>query len=229
MKYRSCSLALALAALGGVTASGCSSSSGAPAAATVAGTFAGQAVQVADSAGFQGTNGQGAYLGVELSSAPGVCKVAQQNATMASTSVLSLLVVNVGAADAPALLAGSYAITNGAPAETQDAPSATSGGAAPPAPSFLAVSATYDEFDANCLPTLAPTATSASSGTITVDTVSAALVAGSFDLHFPSGDHLTGRFSSPVCGNDEAVVAAPTNGAPENTTMQAAEPAMCVQ
>jgi hypothetical protein len=219
---------LAFAFAVGVASSGCSSSSGAPAGAAVAGTFAGQAVQIADSAGFQGTSGQGPFLGVELSSAAGVCRVAQQNATMANTSVLSLLVVNVGATSAEALSAGSYAITNGAPAEAQGIPSGA-GAAAPVAPSFLDVSATYDEFDANCLPTLAATATSATSGTITVETVSATLVAGSFDLHFPGGDHLTGRFSSPVCANDEAVVAAPVGGTSESATIPAAEPATCVQ
>ena len=39
----------------------------------------------------------------------------------------------------------------------------------------------------------------AESGTITFSTVSASLLAGSFDVTFPSGDHLKGSFASPIC------------------------------
>ncbi len=180
-----------------ICVAGCSSSGPAPQTASVTGTFAGQALDIADSAGFQGSSATSAYLGVVLSSAPGVCSVARQHAAMASASRLQLLIEAIGQASPPPLTAGSYAITNGDPAATgYDPAAATTTG-------VLVVSATYNSLDANCVATLAPTATGATSGTITLDTVSPTDVAGSFDLHFPGGDRLTGRFSSPVCGGEQ--------------------------
>jgi hypothetical protein len=50
--------------------------------------------------------------------------------------------------------------------------------------------------DATCNPTSDEQATS---GTITMTQVSTTTVAGSFDVTFANGDHLTGTFSAPVC------------------------------
>jgi hypothetical protein len=42
---------------------------------------------------------------------------------------------------------------------------------------------------------------SASSGSVTLNTVSSTMVGGSFDATFPSGDHITGTFTAPNCPN----------------------------
>jgi len=211
MKYRLFVLAI-LAALG----EACSGSSAPTQAATVVGTFGGQELTVADSAGFQGSAGTGAYLAVVLSSGAGVCSVAQQHATMASTSSLQLLIQSVGATNPPPLQPGTYAITNGDPVTYRDptmAPSADPAGNAADAPAdFLQVSASFDEYDASCAPTLAATASGASSGTITVTSVSSSLVDGTFNLQFPSGDHLTGHFSSPLCSGEELALTPVASG-----------------
>jgi hypothetical protein len=195
-------LVFALAALGALA---CSSSSGAPQTSSVTGTFAGQALDVADTAGFQGETGPSTYLAVVLSSVTGVCSVAQQHATTANSDSLALLIQNLGVASAMPLAAGTYTITNGDPAVTgkDSMTGATSG--------YLVVSASYSSYDASCSPTLATTASGATSGTITIGTLSSSDVSGSFDLRFPSGDHLSGHFSSPLCSAPELAFAPPTN------------------
>jgi hypothetical protein len=56
--------------------------------------------------------------------------------------------------------------------------------------------AAYGANDANCNSTSPESATS---GTITLSVVDATSTDGTFDLTFPTGDHLTGSFSAPVC------------------------------
>lgn len=55
---------------------------------------------------------------------------------------------------------------------------------------------TYQAQDANCTETVNE---GASSGTVTYTTANSSVIAGSFDVTFPSGDHLTGTFSAPLC------------------------------
>ena len=197
-------LLFAFAALG---AAACSGSSASPQISTVTGTFAGQALDIADSASFQGTTGMTSYLDVVLSSTSGICSVAVQQAAKANTNRLELLIQNIGASNATPLAAGVYTVTNGDPAVTgNDAVTGASAG-------YLQVSANYNTYDASCAPTLAPTASGATSGTITVDATTAADVSGSFDLRFPGGDHLSGRFASPVCVDQHLALAPPPAGA----------------
>jgi hypothetical protein len=156
-------------------------------AGSVNGTFAGSAVTVADTTAFSGTltdpSGKATYLGEVLANAANVCSLLQNHAAV---SGLSLLIVNMGGDAAPAAVApGSYGITNGAPAKD------TNG-------NVLVVLATYNAVDSSCHPTYAATASDASAGTITIDSVSPT-VSGGFDLTFPNGDHLTGSFASEVC------------------------------
>jgi hypothetical protein len=55
----------------------------------------------------------------------------------------------------------------------------------------------YDSLDTTChLPSGNLFATK---GTITLTSVTASSIVGSFDLSFPNNDHLTGMFSSPIC------------------------------
>ena len=49
---------------------------------------------------------------------------------------------------------------------------------------------------------------SATSGSITLSQASSSTTVGSFDIVFPTGDHLTGTFSAPTCAAAEAADAA---------------------
>jgi hypothetical protein len=42
---------------------------------------------------------------------------------------------------------------------------------------------------------------SATAGSIKLDTITSTMVGGSFDVTFPSGDNLTGKFTAPACAN----------------------------
>ena len=61
--------------------------------------------------------------------------------------------------------------------------------------------------DQSCNPTLHSTATQ---GSVTLTTASSVTVAGSFDVTFPTGDHVTGTFSGPVCTFNTLDAATPT-------------------
>jgi len=54
----------------------------------------------------------------------------------------------------------------------------------------------FEAQNAQCYMTTYATATG---GTVTITSASSLSVAGTFDATFPSGDHLTGSFSAPVC------------------------------
>ncbi len=159
---------------------------------TVSGTFAGQTVPSADSAAFTGSAGSTAFLSEVISNSAGVCSVAGQHVVKSSSTRLQLLIVTSSQTEVGSIGPGRYAITNGEPAK--DA-----------AGTVVSVSADYNTLDANCRPTIAGTASAASSGTITVDSLTASRASGSFDLRFANGDHLVGSFGSPLCA-----AAAPT-------------------
>jgi hypothetical protein len=55
----------------------------------------------------------------------------------------------------------------------------------------------YAVNDAACSPT---TGASANAGTVTVTRSDSTSIAGSFDVRFASGDHVTGTFDAPICG-----------------------------
>ncbi len=176
---------------------GCGGQSGAP-HASVAGTFAGAQVTVQDSSAFQGVTSSTAYLGEVLADASNVCSLLQQHTAKANATGLALQVVSISDGTTPPspIAPGTYAITNGDPARD------TSG-------RLLVVTVSYNSLDAECQPTYADTAALASAGTVTIDSVGAS-VSGSFDVTFPSGDHLRGTFDSPVCASAPAPPASPT-------------------
>jgi hypothetical protein len=192
----------------------CSSSTGGTAAA-ISGTFAGQAPAAADSAAFSGASASGAFLSVLIASTNGVCAAAQDYVSTANSSRLEMIIQSFGPAAVSAILAGTYTITNGDPASDANG-------------NALEVSADYNALNAACQPIIAGTTSVAVSGWITVLSVSATEVTGSFDLTFPSGDELTGYFRSPVC--DAAATPALTppgaggSDAPDTATAQTCMP-----
>jgi hypothetical protein len=66
--------------------------------------------------------------------------------------------------------------------------------------------AQYATFDDACRPSETVQATS---GSVIVQTASASLVTGSFDLTMSTGDHVAGTFSAPVCDAPVASDAGP--------------------
>lgn len=72
-------------------------------------------------------------------------------------------------------------------------------GSASPLTSGVA-SVQFIKRDAQCKGTLSDAASSATSGTVSVTNIVAGeSVSGTFDVHFDSGDHLTGSFDAPFC------------------------------
>jgi len=111
-----------------------------------------------------------------LSNASGLCSLADAGKLPKSSQFLTLTVGDQSTSTPPA--AGTYVIwSTGA------------------LPTLLAL-ADYWQTDASCsdIP-----AASATSGTITVTSVSNGHLSGTFDLTFDSGDHVTGSFSAPDC------------------------------
>jgi hypothetical protein len=142
--------------------------------ATVSGTLGGQAVATTDQVGLVGTettNGTTvAFAAAVITNLPGACAIAQSNGNPRNSQTLVLEVGEEGTAVPP----GTYSI----------------GG------TTTVALATFVAQDDTCTQTAQDTGTS---GTITITTASSTEVAGSFDVTFNTGDHLTGTFSAPVC------------------------------
>jgi hypothetical protein len=109
--------------------------------------------------------------GVLVSNLSGVCAVLQHHLDPAGASSLVVSVVATG----NTIATGTYPVS-----ATAD-PSA---------------SVFYGVQDADCGQS---TSVQASGGTVTLATIDSTTIAGSFDVRFASGDHLTGTFSAPVC------------------------------
>ncbi len=91
---------------------------------------------------------------------------------------------------------------NAVPAGTYDI---TNVGCAPNCATNTTVSASYSSRDASCNTVMTDVATE---GSITFTSVGPVDIAGSFDVVFPAGDHLTGSFSAPECTAGAAVMGA---------------------
>lgn len=208
VRFASASLVLA--------ATACGSSTGVQ-GASVSGTFAGQPLDALDSASFSGTSTDIAFLSEIIASTPGVCSAAQDHVAQANGTRLELVVQSFGGGSPKPIAPGKYTITHGDPAVDANG-------------NFLLASAQYNALDASCQPTIADTTSSATSGSITVTSLSASMISGRFDLVFPNGDELTGNFSSPVC-SDQAPPDAPTPTpapvAAGGATPAASAPASC--
>src|ERR1700722_2173051 len=183
--------------------------------ACISGTFAGQTPAAADSAAFSGASANGAFFSELITSTAGACTTAQHYANKANSSRLELVIQSYGPSSPLTIPPGTYAITNGDPADDTNGTS-------------LEVSADYNALDATCSPTIAGTTSVAVSGTITIASVSDAEIVGSFALTFPSGDHLSGDFRSPVCSAAASLAPTPPQAggsdAPDTATTQACEP-----
>jgi hypothetical protein len=164
---------LLLTACGGQTTSG-----GLP--PTVTGTVGGKPVTPAlDGVGLVGAENTGgetteSYASAVLTNLPNTCAILSAGGNPANATALTLTVVDANAPIAP----GTYTIDGGFSHQG------------------VQVEAQYVVQDATCTST---TTESAESGTITFSSVGGSILAGSFDVAFPSGDHLQGTFASPLC------------------------------
>ena len=171
----------AVCALGIVACGGATSGPGGG-SSTVNGTVAGgQKVPTNDAIGVVSTQTQTvgtstvttALVGVAITNKANVCEIAQAHHVPANATILSLSVTKPGNAIAP----GTYTLGSNGLSNTF-------------------VGAEYTQYGASC-------ATShdelGATGTITLTTVSASAVQGTFDVTMANGDHLTGSFDAPVC------------------------------
>jgi hypothetical protein len=168
----SCAAALAVAACGGATDP---LSGGGGGSSTVTGTVGGAPLATTDVVGLTGiepnTSPAMAYVGVAITNVAGTCSVLQRHGDPPNTSYLTMIVSERGSSVAP----GKYPVN-----------SATSGN----------VQAQVGTSNASCQTTFNE---SAASGTIEFDSITGAMITGSFNLTFPNGDHLVGGFNAPVC------------------------------
>lgn len=122
------------------------------------------------------TNDTGMWVGVIAPDTLGVCADFQQHASPANTHALALA-VHQPLSGGPAIAAGAYPVTTNL--------------------AVLGAMVTWDMWDASC----SLGALSATSGQVTLTTVTASELGGTFDLTFSNGDHVTGSFDVPACSN----------------------------
>jgi hypothetical protein len=143
---------------------------------TVDGTVNSTPVTVTDSMGMTGPQ---TYAGVTaqvvaafLTNVSGICGVVTRRGNPPN---LDMIGVSVSSSSAASIPPGTYPLgyANG-----------------------MAAQVSYTSADAMCQTTLNEIA---KSGSITITQVTSATVDGSFDATFASGDHLSGKFSAPVC------------------------------
>jgi hypothetical protein len=141
----------------------------------VTGTVGGRALVVNDVVALVGSLADGGTereVLVDIASVHGACArlVRVPDASVPNETVLTVGVATLGSAIGP----GTYSTATSLPS----------------------LQATFKSSDSSCAATL----TDATSGTLTLTTVSASLVAGDFDLFFGTSGRLTGNFMAPVCG-----------------------------
>jgi hypothetical protein len=170
------------AALATVILAACGGSSGGGSAgdgsAAVNGTISGQTVPTAGTTAISVTQSSDAGLsltveGVLISNAVGECGRAQAHTVMPGLTGLLLVVGGFG---------------NSVPTGTYPIGMLTAAG--------QEAMASYTVDDGHCMTMSSVRATG---GTITLTRSDSSDVAGTFDVTFASGDHVTGSFSTPVC------------------------------
>jgi hypothetical protein len=149
----------------------------APTATSVTGNAGGHPLVATETLGLVGVN----YAGFILSNQTGTCPLLQAGRTAPPNSAFALLKVTstkIGPMAPPD--PGTYPL-GVAPDQNSDATLA------------------FEASDSSCS---VVADLSASSGTVTFDTVTANVVAGSFDVTLSSGEHISGNFDGPVCNVD---------------------------
>ena len=164
----------AVAGCSGRTSSGGGSSSSAG-GNVVNGTIAGSAVPIKDSMAVYQNGPDVAYALVVMTDAPNICASTQHQHTPPGSTSFSLgLVEGLG-------------ITTLSPGMFQVSASAGEGNEAVVG---------YEVQDSSCSMI---TGGDATSGTVTLTSISSTSLSGTFDVTFPSGDEVTGSFDAPVC------------------------------
>jgi len=167
-------LLVALAGCSGRTSGGGGSSTSAG-GNVVNGTIAGSAVPIKDSMAVYQNGPDVAYAIVVMTDAPNICASTQRQRTPPGSTSLSLgLIEGLG-------------ITSLSPGTFQVTVSAGEGNEAVVG---------YEVQDSSCN---LITGGDATSGTVTLTSVSSTSLSGTFDVTFPSGDEVTGSFDAPVC------------------------------
>ncbi len=177
----------------------CGSDAAKPIAQTVTGTISGKSFDAKDAVFNLGdwSNGFGQFYGtttaVQLSDFASQCTYDTSNQQPPNTQTLTLVLAenDAGGSASPASSPGDYSI----PASYTDA-------SAPSARRAAAwydlggsgASGSYDCFKASSQ-SAAP-----GGGKVTVTSVTADRIEGTFDITLSRGDHLTGSFSAPRCG-----------------------------
>jgi hypothetical protein len=131
-------------------------------------------VPASDAVGLSSTVSDGgkseSAVGVIVTNIAGACSALQTHDNPANAITLTIEVTAAGTRVAP----GAYSVV----------------------PSGFGASAGYAADDSNCNETASARA---SSGTVTLTTVTASQVTGSFSLTFDGTDMVTGTFSAPIC------------------------------
>ena len=121
-------------------------------------------------------------IGVVLSDRGGACAGFENGAAVSSSTTLFISVSGVSSngGAAPAIGAAGFTVGNATPDGNGN---------------IFAAAAFVSLFDANCHSVSDP----ATSGSITVSSISGGVVTGTFDLIFGSTGELTGTFNAPAC------------------------------
>jgi hypothetical protein len=154
--------------------------------AKISGTVGGEVISVTDAIGYQeihrGVGGAVSTVGFAASNRVGFCALGQRGEALSN---LRFFTVEVGVAYSRGpdleIAPGTYSLGNEAPPSL---------GTARPSVSMMST-------DASCHQIADVRATS---GSVTLATVTSSEIAGSFDVFFGS-EHVTGTFDVPVCSN----------------------------
>ncbi len=168
---RAWSTAATVSILAALPACSSSSGGGGDGTASVTGTIQGAAIPASDAVGLSSvaSGSSEAAVGAIITNIASACSVLQDHGNPPSATALVVAVSAMGGSVAT----GTYGIVS----------------------QGFGATASYATEDATCNTSFSE---SASSGSVTLTTVSGSTVAGTFDLTF-GGDHLTGSFSAPVC------------------------------
>ncbi len=153
---------------------------------TVSGTYASHTVATNGTIGLYGSNtAAGTYAGVIITNVSNVCSLFQSAANPSASGPdpgnSTQLTLNVLSSNSTPVAPGTYSVSQ-------------------PNANGVFVNAAFAATDSTCA--VEASSASASSGTVQIVTVSSTMVTGTFDVTFPSGDHLTGQFAAPVCNFD---------------------------
>ena len=191
-----------VAACGGTTANGGSTGGG-----SASGTVGGVTLAVADAVAIAegGTPGVDARVVlVELLDIPNVCALLQNfpsNADKGNYTGLGLQVSVFGVGGAGSVVAGTYTINGGGVGVGDGGIGAAS------------ASATLDRNDAQCTSTVPTADRRATGGTITISSISAAGVTGSYSATFKDGT-LSGSFNAAFCSRGDGGTGSADGGGP---------------